>query len=148
MMVEPGQGEEPRAEEWTYIGRRTGTSGKILHGWLDAEGEPRHYANLPGRIIGGVFTVWVDPESTSVYYKGKYAPSYLRRADVDAEERARWVAEDAAAGAERDRKASITKASKAGPLDDVLGPLKAATVKMTRNERRAFALWLFQELGI
>ncbi|MGH3630689.1 MAG: hypothetical protein ACRDRL_25015 [Sciscionella sp.] len=125
-------------EEWTYLGRRTGSAGKVVFAWRTPDGEGYYTKRfVPGASIGGVYGFTVTDKS--LFTSDPKAPRYLQRADVPPDVRAEWFGKDTAAGSERERKSAITTASREHPQEDLLAPLRKASMSMTRNERRELA---------
>ncbi|MGH2894232.1 MAG: hypothetical protein ACRDPM_13360, partial [Solirubrobacteraceae bacterium] len=137
---EERSGEWP--EEWIYLGRRIGSAGKVVFAWRTPDGEGYYTKRfVSGASIGGVYGFTVTDKS--LFTSGPKAPRYLRRADVPPDVssgvRAEWFGKDTAAGSERERKSTITTASREHPQEDLLAPLRKASMSMTRNERRELA---------
>lgn len=62
--------------------------------------------------------------------------------------RGQWFAADQEADRVRSNKSMLTKAAKVEPLDEVMRKLRAVAVDLNRNERRALAVRILQDLGL
>lgn len=140
-------GSELTRQEWTYLGRAITTNGKVGQLWDGPNGRGVYLKPVvSGASIGAVYAITC--EGTSLIISGPDGPQYLRRSDAGAETQITWVARDAEALAEQQRKAAITAAGKVTPLEDLLDTLRRIRTRTTAPQRRALAVLLLRELGL
>lgn len=133
-----------------YAGRRVDRGGRIAQQWqAEHETEPRWYGKpliAYSQLSVGAVYEFATTDDGRVWVRGADAPRYVDRADgplVD-----EWRAQDLAAGVEQARKALLAKAAKVEPLEDLLAPLRALSLRLTKAERRALGVKVLEALGL
>jgi hypothetical protein len=123
--------------EWTYIGRRMSRANKVVHFFLDANGETRSFAKVASSpVVGGVYLVeWLDNGDT--ISARIQSARYLRLTDDD--NLAAWRLKDRAASteqeAERARKRAAAENGDFGAM--TLADVRAMMSRTVTSAQRA-----------
>ncbi len=132
-----------------YYAGRILRGDKVYHRYVRADEPDTDMAfgrNIAHGYIGAVYDLTEsEPGSGSVYTRGPDAPRYAGDGLPDSR-LTEWVAADREAEAEQNRRSALRKAS--DPFAEVLDQVAAASVNMTRPQRRALAVTIMERLWL